>query len=197
MTRRGGRRLHAGSKCNGVAPFCAVLLLVGLAGSDVLAKPKEPKPPAAAEYIGHLVSVGHAYFLVHIDAFTSDDAAAAVALAGRDGNANSIRAALGRLDAGFIKLADNGCRIAFARRHVEDGGVRIILILRNALEDTSTIKELVIPPLAAVDVWLPNAGAGEATIASAATVVFRSSDDVEITDWGGEAHALDVRERKH
>ncbi len=137
------------------------------------------------------------YFLVHIDAFTSDEAAAPVALAGREGNSNAIRTALGRLDAGFIKLADNGYRIAFARRHVKDDGVRITLILRNELGDTGRIKDLVIPPLAAVDVWLPSSGAGEATISSSATVVFRSLDDVEITDWGGEAHALDVREREH
>ncbi len=197
-------------------PFCGALLLWNLASTESLAGPKKPKATPATEYVGHVLSASGMMFVIHIDAFTPDDAADAVAIAGRDGNSNSIRSALGRLDAGFIKLGTRGYRVAFARRLLESDGDRIILVLRNELDFTASTnsedplkppfmpagrangKDLVIPPLAAVDARISSSGAGRATISSAATVVFRSADDVEITDWGpGWAEVRDLRERKH
>ena len=128
------------------------------------------------------------------------DAANAIALAGHGGDSSAIRTALGRLDAGFIKLGVKGYRIAYARRRAENDGVRIILIIRNELEfaGRSSMKEFLTPPLAAVDVWLPSTGDGQANISCAATVVFRSADDIAITDWGdGMLRALDLRARIH
>jgi len=163
------------------------------------AAPKE-KPVAAAEYVGSLKSFAGAMFVIHIDSFTADEAATAVAVAGRDGNSNAIRTALGRLDAGFIKLGSKGYRVAYARRIRESDGARIILILRNELEsfERTSLKDFPTPPLAAVDVWIPDAGDGQAAISGIATVVFRSADDVAITDWSdGSVRAFGLQERKH
>jgi len=174
------------------------MLLMALAWDALDAAPKKSRPDAAAEYFGHVAAQSNGMFVVHIDSFTPDDTANAVALAGRDGDANAIRDALGRLDMGFIKLGVRGYRVAFARRRSEDEGVRIILILRNELEyaGRTNMKVLLIPPLAAVDVWLPRTGEGEATISCAASVVFRSADDMAITDWGdGTLRAFGLRER--
>jgi hypothetical protein len=192
--------LHAGSSGRASAPVIGALLAVALAFKGLYADPKATKRPPAAEYIGHVLSFRGARFVVHIDSFTPDEAANAVALAGRDGNSNAIRTALGKLDAGFIKLGSDGYRVAYARRSTETDGARIILILRNELEfvGRANLKNLTIPPLAAVDIWIPNTGDGQASVAGAATVVFRSADDVEITDWGIETvDALDLRERQH
>ena len=58
------------------------------------------------------------------------------------------------------------------------------------------MKEIVVPPLAAVDVWLPGVGNGQAAIACAANVVFHSVDEIAITDWGAETlRVFDLRER--
>jgi hypothetical protein len=137
-------------------------------------------------------------FVIHVDAFTPDDVANEVAFAGRGGNSNEIRNALGRLDTGFIKLGERGFRVAYSRQLREDSGLRIILILRNELDTAGVLrlKDMPIPPLAAVETWLPDTGDGEATIAGSATVVFRSADDIEITDWGGgKLRAFGLRQR--
>ena len=190
--------MRGGSKHRGWAQFCGALVLVALSWEALDAKPAGSKPVAAEEYTGHVASLSNGMLLVHIDSYTPDDAANAVALAGHGGDSSAIRTALGRLDAGFIKLGVRGYRIAYARRRAENDGVRIILIIRNELEiaGRSSMKEFVTPPLAAVDVWLPSTGEGQATISCAATVVFRSADDIAITDWGdGTLRALDLRAR--
>jgi len=191
-------RVQAGTDRVHAAVLGGGFLLVTIAGSSLHAEPKQPKPPPAAEYVGHVASRSDSRFVIHIDAFTPDDAANAIAVAGRDGNSNAIRTALGRLDAGFIKLGIRAYRVAYARRRRENEGVRIILILRNELESWEQTKALPIPPLAAVDVWLPDSGEGQAAISGVATVVFHSADDVVITDWGeGTVPAFGLRERKH
>jgi hypothetical protein len=180
------------------AASAGALFLVAASWGAPEAAPRESKPVAAAEYFGHVKGKTPGFFVVHIDAYTPDDTASAVALAGHDGDANAIRAALGRLDAGFIKVGDNGYRVALARRRAEDEGVRIILIIRNELEfaGRANMKFLRIPPLAAVEIWMPLAGEGEAAIACAASVVFRSADDIAITDWGNETlRAFGLRDR--
>jgi hypothetical protein len=174
------------------------VIFVVMAVSALDAHGKEPKPPPAAEYVGHAAAMTGSRFVLHIDAFTPDDAAAAIALAGRGGDSSAIRMAFGRLDAGFIKLGTKGYRIAYARRGREDGGVRIIVILRNEMENWETTKMPPFPPLSAVDAWLPDSGDGEATISGIATVVFQSADDVVITDWGeGTLRVFGLREHKH
>jgi len=174
------------------------------------------KPMAATEYFGHLQSWTGTKFVIHIDAFTPDEAAAAVATAGHDGDANAIRKALGRLDAGFVKLGTRGYRVAFARRYISDEGSRIVLIIRNELDLAPSVnsinwgtppfnppgrtngKQFVIPPLAAVDVRISKAGSGSAVVATTATVTFHSLDHVVITDWGlGWLICRDLQEQKH
>jgi hypothetical protein len=109
----------------------AVLLLAVSACGDLSAKGKPPNAAPAAEYTGHLASGSGTMFLIHIDSFTPDEAANAVALAGRNGDSNAIRAALGRFDAGFIKLGTNGFRVAFARRQPLDDGALIVRDLQE------------------------------------------------------------------
>jgi hypothetical protein len=196
--------------------YCGALLFWSVASSDSLASSKKPKPTPAAEYVGHVVSAGGLPFTVHIDSFTPDDAAEAVVIAGHDGNPNAIRSALGHLDAGFMRVDTWTYRIAYARRQVGPDGSRIILVFRNELESgggarsqdplippfipqgRTNGKELGIPPLAAAVLLVPNSGMGEGRISTAATVVFRSADEVEIKDWsGGWDRVLGVRERTH
>ena len=183
-----------------VLPQLCTALLFGIFAHGVFyADSKESKPAPAADYVGHIASARAGLFVVHVDAFTPDDAANAVALKGRDGDSNAIRTALGNLDAGFIKIGATGYRVAYARRRQEKGGVRIILIIRNELRHAGRTngKVLVIPPLAAVDIWIPPVGEGGVRIASAAEVVFHSADEIAITDWGAEQlRVLDLTTKK-
>jgi hypothetical protein len=186
--------------CIVVIRACGSILVGAAATSLLYAGPADPKAQAAAEYVGHVTQHAGTRFVIHIDSFTPDDEANAVALAGREGNSNAIRKALGRLDAGYVKLGSDGYRIAYARRHAENDGVRMILIIRNEMTFVGRVstKDIERPPLAAVDVWIPSAGDGQARISGAATVVFRSADDVEITDWGGgPVESFDLRKRRN
>jgi hypothetical protein len=160
---------------------------------------KEP----SVEYFGHIL--GGNKLVVHIDTLTPDDAANAVAAAGRDGNSNAIRTALGRLDSGYVKIGTDGYRIAYARRIVEADGTRYLFVFRNELAlgardvipSGLSLKEQTVPPLAAGDLWLPKDGPGQATISGSARVVFRSMDDLVVTDWGwGGAASQDMQPRK-
>jgi hypothetical protein len=197
----------------GLTRLCGVILV---ACATCIPASAKSKPIVAAEYFGHLQSGSGTKFVIHIDAFTRDEAAAAVATAGHNGNANAIRKALGRLDAGFVKLGTRGYRVAFARRYISDEGVRIVLIIRNELDLATSVnsgdpstppfnapartngKDFVIPPLAAVDVRISKTGSGGATVATTAIVTFRSLDDVVITDWGlGSLICRDLQEQKH
>jgi hypothetical protein len=142
--------------------------------------------PPALHLVGHASGRGNssARVTIHVEAYTSDEDAARVAEAGRDGNANSIRKALGKLDSGFIKIETDGYRVAYARRVVEEGGSRIHLLIRNELDGAgrSSLREEVAPPMAAVDVWLPDGGNAEATIAPSARIAFQGPDQIRITD---------------
>jgi hypothetical protein len=125
---------------------------------------------------------------IRVEAYTSDEDAARIARAGRDGDANAIRSALGKLDSGFIKVDTTGYRIAYARRIVEEGGARLYLLIRNELDGAgrSSLRDETAPPLAAVDVWLPDGKKAEATIAPAARVVFQGTDQIKITDLSAQ-----------
>ncbi len=61
------------------------------------ADPKESKSAIAADLVGHIAMPRGGSFVVHVGAFTKDDAANAIALKGRVGSSNTIRAALGTL----------------------------------------------------------------------------------------------------
>jgi hypothetical protein len=147
--------------------------------------------PPAVHLVGHGSGRGTAgvRITIRVDAYTSDEDAVKVAQAGRDGNANAIRSALGKLDSGFIKVDTTGYRIAYARRVVEDGGSRLHLLIRNELDGAgrSSLRDEMTPPMAAVDLWLPDGKPAEATIAPAARVVFQGTDQIKITDLSAQA----------
>ena len=168
------------------ARACFVLVALLVATASSLAGAKDKARPAA-KYVGHMISVGGAPLIIQIKAFTPDDVAERVALAGRGGNANAIREALGKEDCGFMKIRDQGFRIAYARSQTEPEGTRVILIFRHELPyaGLSSLKEFDAPPLAAGDLFIPTTGAGSAVVSTLASVTFRSVDDVSITDWGG------------
>jgi hypothetical protein len=189
----------APGRWHGAWLLCAALTAVASAGGIAEARSKRPKPAPAAEYVGHVMSFAGAMFVLHVDAFTPNEDAEKVAIAGREGNPDAIRTALGKLDAGFIKIGTSGYRVAYARRREEAGQQHIVLVLRNELPNAGrgNGKFLVREPLAAVDAWIPPQADGKAVISEAAVVVFRSPDDLEITDWGdGVLLAFGLRERK-
>ena len=150
------------------------------------------KRPAAAEYREQGGSVS----LIHIDTFVPDEIAEKVAAAGHDGNPDAIRAALGELDCGFIKIGGHGYRIDYARRRSIDGGTQIVLLFRNEVPFSAhgSGKCHGASPIAAATVMIPDSGRGRAIIYSGATVTFRSVDDISIVDCGqGMATMIDLR----
>ena len=182
----GGRPVRSTTVCTRafVLALIAVMATVVAAGKD--------KKPAAAEYREH----GGSKSVIHIDAFATDEIAEKVAAAGRDGNPDAIRAALGKLDCGFVKIGGQGFRIDYARRRSIDGGAQIVILFKNELpfSEHGTGRCPGASPIAAATVVIPDGGNGRAMIFAAATVTFRSVDDISITDCGqGMAAMIDLR----
>jgi hypothetical protein len=182
-----------------VEPNCARIRRLALALLPLLvltSTSAKDKPRPAAKYVGHVLSLMGTRFVIQIDAFPPEDIAEQVAVAGRSGNANAIREALGKLDCGFMKFGDMGYRIAFARRVPEPDGLRLFLIFRNEFKECgrASFTTLIAPPLAATEVWIPTTGLGRAVITGVAGVTFQSVDDIKIADWSeGQLESHDLR----
>ena len=81
--------------------------------------------------LGHVALLPGGIFVVHIDSYTPDDTANAIALAGHDGGRQCDPRCAGTSRCRVHQVGCQGYRVAFARRLVEPEGVRIILIVRN------------------------------------------------------------------